>query len=110
MAGRKDLSFNVFPPPNPYIRPQNFDTDPNSVVEINTGLICGCMPVLKPFFRHILSKPQPDQSQQRFHTRASSIWMGKNPDDQTRFNYRNFIELERGKNTGGKTCVYEIFN
>lgn len=25
--------------------------------------------------------------------------MGINPDDQTRYNYRNFIELERGRST-----------
>ncbi|MCJ1458275.1 hypothetical protein MMC28_008646 [Mycoblastus sanguinarius] len=66
-----------------------------TVVEINTGLICSCTPLLRPFVRYILSKPLSNWSQQRSDTRSSSIWMGKHPDDQTQSNYRNYIELER---------------
>lgn len=67
-----------------------------TAVEINTGLICGCMPVLKPFFRHILYKTPPDRSPRLSDARFGAVWMGKWPDDQTRGNYRNWIELEHG--------------
>lgn len=77
-----------------------------TVVEINTGLICGCMPVMKPFFRHIVSTPLPNQPQQPFYVRSGSIWMGKYPDDLTRCNYRNFIELESGKSNSDRNSVH----
>ena len=79
-----------------------------SVVEINTGLICGCTPVLKPFFRHVLSKRTTRRSRQLEDSQASSIWMGKYPDDESHANYRNFIELERGKTAGQAVGVREI--
>lgn len=75
-------------------------------IEISTGLICGCMPILKPFFRHVFLSQPPRinnrQSQQRLvmETRVSSVWMGKFPDDRSRCNYREFIEMDDGKETG----------
>lgn len=105
MGGRKDLSLNVrfllsFSRLSRLIR--------YSVVEINTGLICGCMPVMKPFFKRIVSKPRPHQTQQPFYVRSNSIWMGKCPDDLTRCNYRNFIELEGGKSNSDGSSVHAI--
>ena len=105
MGGRKDLPLDVkscLPPPT------HSALTVSSVVEINTGLICGCMPVLKPFLRHVFVKAQRDQSQQRLSTRPGSIWIGKYSDDQSRRNYRDFIELERGKGSNGKTSIHEI--
>ncbi len=75
-----------------------------SVVEINTGLICGCTPVLKPFFARIFPKTSKNHSH---NTQASLIWMGKDPDDQSQSNYRNFIELERGRNGSGDMIVID---
>lgn len=97
MAGREDLSPNVR---SLLSLPRILSLIHYSVVEINTGLICGCTPVLKAFFRHILSKKLSDQpQQQQICVRPGSIWMGKHPDDRTRCNYREFIELEGGNST-----------
>lgn len=103
MDGRKDISLNVR---SPHSFPHVTTLILYSVVEINTGLICGCMPVMKPFFRHIVSTPLPNQPQQPFYVRSGSIWMGKYPDDLTRCNYRNFIELESGKSNSDRNSVH----
>lgn len=118
LARRKDLSPHVTIPPSfpslthPF---QRVLTLHHSVVEINTGLICGCMPVLKPFFRHILRKPQQSnqsqtQSQRHFDSRSGSIWMGQYPDSQSRYNYRNFIELGEGKSGSDHASVHEVID
>ena len=33
-----------------------------SIIEVNSGLICACVPILKPFFRQIVPKSVTDQS------------------------------------------------
>lgn len=81
---------------------------PPSVVEINTGLICGCTPILKPFFRHVLSR-RPKNPPQRMHfTKTGSVWVGKDPEDETRWNYRCIVELERGHRSVGRPVVHEL--
>lgn len=112
LARRKDLPPNVRIPPSSPPHP-NPDLPAltlsllylYSAVEINTGLICGCMPVLKPFFRHLLYKTPPDRSPRLSDARFGAVWMGKWPDDQTRGNYRNWIELEHGSD---KNLVHVI--
>lgn len=82
-----------------------------SVVEVNTGLICGCMPVMKPFFRHVFSKTPPRGPQRYYASRTASggsIWMGKVADDRARSNYRDFIELEHDGSFSDRVVVHGL--
>ena len=107
MVGCKDIPLDVRPPL--YLFSRRILTF-NSVVEINTGLICSCTPVLKPFFKRVFAKTRPDPYEKPADSLASSIWMGKNPDDQSHGNYRNIIELERGKSISHEDFVHEVKN
>ena len=81
-----------------------------SVVEINTGLICGCTPAMKPFLRYLLSKSPLKPPQQHSDTESSTIWMGKHPDDQSHSNYRNYIELECSKYSSEGVTVQVVMD
>ena len=66
-----------------------------SIIEINTGLVCACVPVLKPFFRQIVPKAVTDRSWP-FGKRKFS-WTGDVLKDEGKHTYRSYLELEDGK-------------
>ena len=66
-----------------------------SIIEINTGLICACVPVLKPFFREIVLKAVMVRSW-AFGKRKSK-WFGYMLRDEGAHTHRSYVELEHGK-------------
>ena len=66
-----------------------------SIIEVNTGLICACVPVLKPFFRQIVPKAATDRSWP-FGKRKFS-WTGEVLKDEGKHTHRSQIEMDHEK-------------
>ena len=66
-----------------------------SIIEVNTGLICACVPVLKPFFRLIVPKAVTDRSWP--FGRRKFIWTEDVLKDEGKHTHQSHLELEHGK-------------
>lgn len=76
-----------------------------SIIEVNTGLICACVPVLKPLFRHVVPKSLVDASWS-FGKRKVS-WSGATLKDDRPHKRRSYIELEHRKAVSQGTMTSE---
>ena len=77
-----------------------------SIIEVNTGLICACVPVLKPLFGHVVLKSLTDRSWS-FGMRKISRSGGALKGDEE-YSHRRYIELEQGRtwNQGTSTSTH----
>ncbi|KAF6235788.1 hypothetical protein HO173_005983 [Letharia columbiana] len=66
-----------------------------SIIEVNTGLICACVPVLKPFFKHVVPKSVTDRSWSFGWGKVSPT--GDALEDERKYSDRLWDDLERGK-------------
>ena len=68
-----------------------------SVIEVNTGLILTCLPVLKPFFRKVVIKTLTDNSWS--FGRGQVSWTGDtlrgNDDEGTALNHKGWYDVDR---------------
>lgn len=75
-----------------------------SILEVNTGLICGCVPVLNSFFKRVLPKNWLDRTLSHFKTKSSRSW-GTDGTENNKVSQKAFVELERGESDSGKNLV-----
>lgn len=66
-----------------------------SIIEINTGLICACVPVLKPFCRELVLKTIMVRSWPVGKRRSK--WTGDMLRNEGEHTHRPYLELENGK-------------
>ena len=88
-------------------RPQNpVDASTWSTIEINTGLICACLPVLKPFFSQIIPKAVTDRMWPYRERRLS--WFGDLRKDEGKQTHRSHMDLEHRKGTSEKVSIRSL--
>ena len=75
-----------------------------SILEVNTGLICGCVPVLNSFFNQVLPKNWLDKTLSQFKTKSGKSW-GTDDTGNNKVSQKVFVELERGESDSGKNLV-----
>ena len=89
-----------------------------SLIEVNTGLICSCVPVLRPFFRTyaVPTKMYGEKSLSYAKRKLSLSWAGTTlkGGEEGKTHHENeagaYIELERGKpQPGGKQTVRDKY-
>ena len=73
-----------------------------SIIEVHTGLICACVPVLKPLFRHVLPTRRDAKGERRWpflgKRRKMMGLSGETLNDEDRrHSHGAYIELEHGK-------------
>lgn len=74
-----------------------------SVIEVNTGLMCGCIPVLKPFFLWVIPKDLTEKSWS--FGRSKNSWNSETLRGDIHSNHDSYIELERGKERSHNASV-----
>ena len=76
-----------------------------SIIEVNTGLICACVPVLKPLFRHVVPKGGGAKERRRwpFGRKGKGGWSGETLNEGRRRSHQLYIELEHGKGKSGNS-------
>ena len=77
-----------------------------SIIEVNTGLICSCLPVLKPFFRRAVSKTLSDRSWS--FNKGKVSWTGDTlqgdgdgEEEKNAFDQKAYLEVESGTSSLG---------
>ena len=89
-----------------------------SLIEVNTGLICSCVPVLRPFFRTyaVPTKMYGEKSLSYAKRKLSLSWAGTTlkGGEESKTHHENeagaYIELERGKpQPAGKETVRDKY-
>ena len=79
-----------------------------SIIEINTGLICACVPVLKPFFSQFIPKAVTDRMWPFRERRLS--WFGDLLNDEGKHTHRSHIDLEHGNGEHGNGRSENVSN
>lgn len=87
-------------PDRPWIAAETFLW---SIIEVNTGLICACVPVLKPFFRHLVPKRVIDRSWPFGKRKVSRS--GDTLNGRRMHSHQSYIELEHGRGKSQDTST-----
>ena len=70
-----------------------------SVIEVNTGLICACVPVLKPFLKNVVFQPLIKSSWSWSRTKTGKDGRTYSDDRTSRASDTALTDLEHGKKT-----------
>jgi len=67
--------------------------------------MCGCVPVLKPFFLRIVPKGLTEKSWSFSFGKTKNSWNGDTLKGDTQYSHKSYIELEHGKVRSQNTSV-----